>query len=110
MVVPYKSLIFASEKTDKYTTMARKVCNNKVEFTACGKTVMFRLSDKELRMLRRSSIFEKGVDWEKRNYGYLYNFSVFAFFDYDVKGSKCGRFHKEFNYHEFDKMWWSLTD
>ena len=89
--------------------MARKVCNNKVEFTACGKSVIFRLSDKELKTLRRISTFEKGVDWEKRNYGYLYNFTAFSFFDNYVKGSKCGRFHREFTYHEFDKIMWDLV-
>jgi hypothetical protein len=39
----------------------------------------------------------------------LYNFSVFSFFDYYVKGSKCGRFHREFNYHEFDKIMWDFV-
>ena len=90
--------------------MVRKVCNNKVEFTACGKTLLFRLSDKELKMLRRSSIWYKGEDWESRKYGYMYNFSAYAFFDYDVKGSKAGRFHVAFPYHDFEKIMWDLVN
>lgn len=85
--------------------MGRKICNNKVEFSANGKSVTFRLSDDELKTLRK-------YDDERKNskYGWLYNFSVFAFFDYEVKGSKCGRFHKNFNYHKFEKMIWCLAE
>lgn len=36
--------------------MEKKVCSNKVEFIACGKSITFKLSDKELKALRYHSI------------------------------------------------------
>ena len=87
----------------------RKVCNNKVEFSANGKSAIFRLSDMELYWLRIYD--DKKPDNEtKAKLGLLYNFSVFAFFDYQVKGSKCRRFKSIFNYHEFEKMKWTLIE
>jgi hypothetical protein len=85
--------------------MGRKICNNKVEFSANGKYVVFELSDKELKTLR---VYDD--ERKHSNFGWLYNFSAFAFFDYEVKGSKCGRFRKNFNYHNFEKMMWRLIE
>lgn len=88
--------------------MARKVCNNKVEFSACGKSVTFRLSDKELRMLRRSSIFYNGDKWETFTHGTMYNFAAYAFFEYETSRAKYGRFISNFPYKDFDKIIWFL--
>lgn len=82
----------------------RKVCNNKVEFSANGTTAVFRLSDKELATLRAYSDGEKHDSW-----GMMYNSSAFAFFDYKTTPSKMGRFHSLFNYHNFDKIMWQIA-
>ena len=91
----------------------RKVPNNKVEFSAHGESLVMRLSDKELFDLRCYSIHRgcKKDEWKKASSGFLYNFSAFALFDYDIKSaSKRGRFHKTFNYHKFEQMYWYLMD
>jgi hypothetical protein len=84
--------------------MARKVNNNKVEFSANGTTAVFRLSDKELAKLRTYSDGKKHNSW-----GMMHNFSVFAFFDYETTPSKSGRFNSLFNYHKFDKIMWQIV-
>ena len=88
--------------------MERKKPNNKVKFSAYGKEVVFRLTDLELKKLRAYSNYLNGEDWEKFNFGQIRNFSVFALFDYVIKGSKAGRFHANFNYHKFETMYWTL--
>lgn len=88
--------------------MLKKVCNNKVVFLACGKEVTFKLSDSELRQLRCSSVHYKDDDWEKFTHGTIFNFSVYAFFEYETSRAKYGRFAKNFPYHDFDKMAWFL--
>ena len=88
----------------------KKTCNNKVEFTACGKSLVFRLSDKELRNLRVASIRHKGDDWEHFNCGHMYNFSAYAFFEYDTTRTKYGRFAANFPYHDFEKIYWTIID
>jgi len=95
-------------KTYSNMKKQRKQCNNKVEFHACGKSVIFRLSDSELKQLRRNSIYTKGQDWEKFTHGSMYNFSAYAYFDYEVKGSKRGRFIENFPYLKFDTIFWFL--
>ncbi len=88
--------------------MLKKVCNNKVVFLACGKKVTFNLSDDELRQLRRSSIYYKGDDWENFTFGTIFNFSVYAFFEYETSRAKYRRFAENFLYHDFDRMEWFL--
>lgn len=88
----------------------KKTCNNKVEFTACGKSLVFRVSDKELRNLRVYSIHRNGDDLEHFNYGYMYNFSAYAFFEYETTRTKYGRFAANFNYHDFGEIYWTIID
>ena len=87
----------------------KKILNNVVRFSAAGKDVDVRLSDKELTMLRQSSIYSKGTDLTKMNYALIYNFSLYAYFDYDLKNTKKGwRVKKAFPYHDYDKIMWDL--
>ena len=87
-----------------------KVLNNKVVISQAGVEAEFKLSDKELKSLRYSSITDK----QDRERGFLengtmgrsYNFAMFAFFDYETSRSKCGRFHKLFDYHKGDFYWY----
>ena len=89
----------------------RKKCNNKVIFTACGKQLEMRLSDKELDNLRVASRHMGDKDYKAANSGDIYNFAIFALFDYGIKSSsKSGRFYKTFNYHDFDNMYWYLDN
>jgi hypothetical protein len=91
--------------------MARKVCNNKVEITACGKSIVMRLSDGELKKLRNYSDRQKGEDWERMTMGNITHVSLYALFDYAIKSpSKTGRIHKEFPFHDFENAWWYLKD
>ena len=91
--------------------MERKVCNNKVEFIAAGKSAVFHLSDLELRRLRKSSVWVNGDDWERFTHGDIYNFSVFTLFGMEFKSqSKRQRFNRIFHYHDFDKMYWYIKD
>lgn len=80
---------------------------NKVTITQCGKDVTFTLTDKELQGLRKSSVYtaQEKERAMKATYGRVYNFSMFAFFDYETNGSKRGRFHKYFNYNDGDFLW-----
>lgn len=90
--------------------MERKKLNNKVEFNACGKSIIFHLSDHELRRLKHSSIYNKDDDWEKKTYGLIYNFAVYALFDAEFSSSKYGRLVNNFPYKEFDKMMWNIIN
>jgi hypothetical protein len=80
---------------------------NKVTISQCGKEVTFNLTDKEMQGLRKSSVYtaqEKEMAM-KATHGRVYNFSMYAFFDYEVSRAKCGRFHANFNYHDGDFSW-----
>lgn len=84
--------------------MTKKALTRKVEITQKGKSVIFRLSEKEYHSLRHFSIYTAREPIPSL-YGRCYNFSMFAFFDYEASRSKSGRFHKEFNYHDGDFNW-----
>jgi hypothetical protein len=88
--------------------MEKKKLSHKVTISQCGKEAVFHLSDKELNGLRRSSIY---TAQEKERaliatYGRCYNFSMYAFFEYETSYSKCGRFSSIFNYHKGDFFWY----
>jgi len=88
-----------------HKAMARKVLNNKVRISACGRSIEMRMSDGELKKLIIYSIPTE----RHETYGYLYNFSLYALFDYDIKSpSKQGRIYKNFPYHDFAKAMWEL--
>lgn len=86
--------------------MAKKILKHKVEFSANGKYLTFRFSDDELAAL---IAYSKSLG-SNGKFGHLYNFSAFALFDYDIKGSKCARFYKNFDYHEFETMMWTIIE
>lgn len=89
--------------------MAKKILNNKVEFSAGGKYVKVRLSDEELKDLRRYSDYDKGADLSKMMFGTIHNFSLYAFLDYTLKTSqKACRVMEVFPYHEYDYVMWNL--
>ena len=89
--------------------MAKKVCNNKVEFIACGKDITFRLSDEELKALKYHTIVtRKNEDRRNLTCGDMYNFAAYAFFEYDATPTKYGRFAKNFPYHDFETIYWNL--
>lgn len=90
-----------------------KQLNNKVVISQAGVEATFKLSDKELRSLRRSSRYtrqeeERGF-LEKATMGNAYNFSMYAFFEYETTRAKSGRFHSLFNYHKGDFLWYLET-
>lgn len=81
--------------------MEQKKLTHKVRITQCGKEAVFRLSDKEFKGLQCSSI-----DRETKTFGRCYNFSMYAFFEYETTRSKYGRFASIFNYHKGDFYWY----
>ena len=84
----------------------KKILKHKVEFSANGKYAVFKFSDDELKKLIGYDDGKQSSKW-----GWLYNFSAFALFDYDINSrSKRGRFHSIFNYHDFEKMIWRLME
>ena len=90
--------------------MARKVLNNKVEFMAGGKSLFMKLSDKELKSLRRSSEWCKGDEWENMLHGRIRNFSIYALVDYEWKSPhKAGKIYVNFPYREYDTIDWFLV-
>ena len=85
-----------------------KVNNNKVEISQAGVDAIFRLSDKELKVLRLYSNRRGDYSTEqalKANFGTCYNCYMHAFFDYETTRSKSGRFNSLFNYHKGDYTW-----
>lgn len=91
--------------------MGRKILNNKVNFFAGGKEVTVRLSDKELKVLKQYSNYRKGTDLDKQTMMEIYNFSLYAYLDYDLKGSsKGGRVRITFPYHDYSSVWWELIE
>lgn len=90
-----------------------KRLNNKVEISQAGVDAIFRLSDKELKVLRLYSDRVGNYSREQRlkaNFGMCHNFSMHAFFDYETTRSKSGRFNSLFNYHKGDYTWRVITD
>jgi len=90
-----------------------KQLNNKVVISQAGVEATFKLSDKELKGLRRSSRYtrqekENGF-LEKATMGNAYNFAMYAFFEYETTRAKSGRFHSLFNYHKGDFLWYLET-
>lgn len=87
-----------------------KQLNNKVTISQAGVEATFRLSDKELRQLRVYSNFNKQEEnngfLEKARLGIAYNFSMFAFFEYETTRSKYGRFASLFDYDKGDFFWY----
>lgn len=79
-----------------------KKLTHKVVISQGGVNATFRLSDKEMDGLRASS-------WTRSNgkhMGNCYNFSMYAFFEYETTRSKYGRFASVFNYHKGDFFWY----
>ncbi len=70
----------------------KKKLTHKVTLSQAGVNATFRLTDKEYNALKKC----------QHIYGRCYNFSIFAWADYDISRSKCGRFHSIFNYHKGD--------
>ena len=67
---------------------------HKVRLMQGGVSATFRLNDREFELLKKA---------ERPYYpNCLYNFAAFAWADYDISRSKCGRFHSIFNYHNGD--------
>ena len=87
-----------------------KQLNNKVVISQAGVEATFRLSDKKLKGRRHSSIFtrqdKESGKVDKAIMGNAYNFSMYAFFDYETTRAKSGRFHKVFNYHKGNFFWY----
>ena len=89
--------------------MEKKKLNNKVEISACGKSITMRLSDEELKKLRIYSNTKKGENLNTKTIGDIYNFSLYALFDMDLKSrSKASRIHENFPYHNFSTAFWCL--
>ena len=90
-----------------------KQLSNKVVISQAGVEATFRLSDKELKGLRHSSRYtrqdQESGKVDKAIMGNVYNFAMYAFFDYETTRAKSGRFHSLFNYHKGD-FWWYLED
>ena len=87
-----------------------KILNTKIEFSACGRYMTMRLSDDELRQLRRSSNNWAGVDVSSMTCGFIYNFAIYALFDYSFKSaSKRRRFMDTYGYNDFGEMYWSVV-
>ena len=91
--------------------MARKILNNKVNFFAGGKDVTIRLSDKELKTLKKYSIYHKDDNLERLNMMQMYNFSIHAYCNYELHGSsKAAKVTLAFPYHDYDNVWWELIE
>ena len=74
----------------------------RVEFLQHDVKATFRLTDEEYKQLRNYSDKKHGSS----RMGDMYNFSAFAWADYEISRSKCGRFHSLFNYHKGDFLWY----
>lgn len=87
----------------------KKKLTRKVEISQGGKSVTFRLSEKEYQSLRRSSR-HTAREPIPTIFGDCYNFAMYSFFEYETSSSKSGRFNKEFNYHNGDFTWLLITE
>lgn len=74
----------------------------KVTLSQNGVSATFRLTDAEYKQLRNYS----DKKHSSSRMGDMYNFSAFAWADYEISRSKCGRFHSLFNYHDGDFLWY----
>ena len=74
----------------------------KVTLSQNGVSATFRLTNEEYKQLRNYSDKKHGSS----RMGDMYNFSAFAWADYEISRSKCGRFHSLFNYHDGDFLWY----
>ena len=81
--------------------MANKKLNHMVHIMQGGEEAVFHLSDKELKSLQHSS-----RDRESKSSGSCYNFSMYAFFEYETSRAKYGRFANIFDYHKGDFTWY----
>lgn len=73
----------------------------KVTISQCGKEAVFGLSETELKKLRIFSNKNEGSTM-----GHVYNFSMYAFFEYETSRSKYIRFASLFNYHNGPFIWY----
>lgn len=73
----------------------------KVIVSQCGVSATFRLTDREYTELRNYS-----QNKQSKHMGTMYNFSAFAWADYEISRSKGGRFNSLFNYHKGDFLWY----
>lgn len=81
-----------------------------VIFSHGGKDLKMRFSDKELHILRHTSIHYNGDDIDNSKHGELYNFAAYAMFDYELKSrSRRERFCAAFPYHSFESIRWELV-
>lgn len=71
----------------------KKKLTHKVTLMQGGTEATFRLTDKEYDALKKCKEMYNGK---------CYNFSIFAWADYDISRSKCRRFNSIFNYHNGD--------
>ena len=71
----------------------KKKLTHKVTLMQGGTEATFRLTDKEYDALKKCKEIHNGK---------CYNFSIFAWANYDISKSKCGRFNSIFNYHNGD--------
>jgi len=69
---------------------------HKVMLSQGGVNATFRLNDREFELLKKSQYRPHT----------LYNFAAYAWADYDISRSKCGRFHSLFDYHKGDFYWY----
>lgn len=72
----------------------KTIITHKVTLSQAGVNATFRLTDKEYNGLKKSCV----PTMPDR----LYNFSAYAWADYEISRAKCNRFHKLFNYHKGD--------
>ena len=73
----------------------------KVVLSQNGVSATFKLTENEYNKLKT---YSKKKDSSRM--GDMYNFSAFAWADYEISRSKCGRFHSLFNYHKGDFLWY----
>lgn len=71
----------------------KKKLTHKVTICQGATEATFRLTDKEYNALEKCLVHHSGL---------CYNFSIFAWADYDISRSKRNRFHSIFNYHNGD--------
>lgn len=74
--------------------MAKTKNTHRVTLMQGGVEATFHLNDREYELLKKSVV--------PHYYNRLYNFSAYAWADYDISRSKRDRFHSLFNYHKGD--------
>lgn len=71
----------------------KKKLTHKVTLMQGETEATFRLTDKEYDALKKCKDMYSGK---------CFNFAIFAWANYDISRSKCGRFNSIFNYHNGD--------